>query len=99
MSTLTYCKMRDLGILTNEGKLTGYEYSAKQVHTIIKKLKDVLQYQDIDTYLAMSGPGGRLPYPDCVVKQIVRANKTALLPYSKENESGYTYNDTVCGAE
>lgn len=70
------CKLRDLGLVNNNGTLPGYQYTADQCTAIIRKLWDILNKQDISDYLLRCSD---LPYPECIVRQIIHKNKRVLM--------------------
>jgi len=69
------CKLRNLNIVSNDGTLVDFKYTADQSAIIIRNLRNVLQKYTILDYL---NTPGNLPYPDCIVRQILRQHKDML---------------------
>lgn len=71
---LSICKLRDLNIVCNAGTLVDYTYPVDQCSVIIQKLLKTLQKYTINEYLNTPSD---LPYPDCIVRQIIRKHRDA----------------------
>ena len=69
------CQLRNFGIIQNDGTLTDLDFSQQQAAVIIQRLRKILSLYDVDEYLAKPGI---LPFPDCIVKQIVRTHREKL---------------------
>jgi hypothetical protein len=82
MMKINLCKLRNIGILQDNGKIVSYpELNNKQSLYVIKCILEVINNQDIDEYLEMNMNAGRTmykPFPNCVVYKIIDDNKVEL---------------------
>ncbi len=72
---VSICKLRNLNIVRNDGTLVDYTYTADQSALVIHCLRETLRKYSISEYLRT--PGSR-PYPDCIVRQIIRKHRDIL---------------------
>jgi hypothetical protein len=72
---VSICKLRNLKIVNNDGTLVDYQYTDAQSSLIIAKLLQTLKTYTIGEYL---GSPGHMPYPDCIVRQIIRKHREEL---------------------
>lgn len=73
--TVSICKLRNLNIVRNDGTLVDYKYTADQSTLIIQCLRKTLQQYNVKDYLRTPC---NLPYPDCIVRQIIRNHQASL---------------------
>ena len=72
---VTVCKLRDLGIVDNEGRLTDFQCNPNQAKVLLSRLLYVLNGSGIADYLIM---GQRTTFPDNVVYHILRTHEKVL---------------------
>jgi hypothetical protein len=101
MMKISLCKLRDIGILQNDGKLHHHpDLNNKQTLHVIKYILNVINNQDIDDYLETNMNSGHLmykPFPDCIVYQIIDSAKIQIkeLIANKYNNVNATSTDST----
>jgi len=85
MAHLTICKLRDLGIVTNDFKIKGYNLTDEQVVSVIDHIRYVARTYDIQNYIVSNDPfyrAGRKTYyrfPEDLVYNIIKELPTGAL--------------------
>ena len=82
--TVSICKLRNLNIVRDDGTLVDYTYTADQSALIIQSLRRTLQKYNLLEYLRTPC---NLPYPDCIVRQIIRKHRDVLCKLDIESVS------------
>lgn len=74
---MSVTRLKNLGILTNEGSVVGFTLSQPESAMVIKRLREVLKKLTAEEYLR--GQAFTPIYPECIVYQIIRDNKDKLM--------------------
>jgi len=75
--TIAVTKLKNLGILTDNGEVVGYTYNVQERLAIIQRLRTVLTHNTAEDYLRTQS---FTPiFPECIVYQIIRDNKGKLM--------------------
>jgi hypothetical protein len=74
---MSVTKLKNLGILTNNGEIVGFSYNEPERIAIIQRLRQVLDKSSAEDYLRVQAFTPL--FPECIVYQIIRDNKGKLM--------------------